>query len=275
MARLIELKTEDYEDCYRDQRFNDMPNDDFKDILIRPEFQKLTKNLLENHEYYTLTEGEVYDINNHYFRWNGRMMVEIPDTEITQEMEDDRIDLTSADYINQFEKDYEDETEENMPYFENIESMHDFEAWVIKTLKFKNIEPSHGDVIRVTNDDHRNNSKYQWDDINKTLVSLCYKYDDYGSCNPMFRVGEGFSPGDWCWNDEGPIVHNTIVFLTEKLVDKINTKLVPAECGYKCVIEIYGGVYKFFMKQSKLDSKNESDCAFRYYPEDKMLMPWP
>jgi len=158
MARMWELRESHYESCYQDQK---MPEYDFTDVLNSPNFQDLTKDLLENHEYYALTEGEVYCICNVYFRWNGQKMVEIPDTEITDEIKDDRLDVGSADYAQKFEDDYYEKMDDNMPNFgyDTLEYLPDFQEWVIKTLKFMGYAPSHGDVICATEEGYRNKLK--------------------------------------------------------------------------------------------------------------------
>lgn len=271
MAYLIELEIKDYENVFRDERQKQMPKQDFSNILTHPDFQELTKNLLENHKHYALTEGEVYCIQNEYFRWNGQKMVQVPDAEITEEMKDDRLELTSDDYEEKFEEEYEDETDYEMPDFENIDFKADFEKWVYKALVFKRIIPEHGDVIAVNGDVYRNRGKYQWDGINNKLVDLYRDLDDYGSCNPMFRVGDNpgeFSPRHWL----NSIEHNSIVFLSNELIDEINTKLVPVERGYKCDIKIQWKHYMVYTKKSKLDPKKVHDCAFYYNASEMMLI---
>ena len=284
MAQTYELTTAMYEDCYRDERSKNMPSDDYKDILTRPDFQELTKKLFENHKYYCLTEGEVYDIEDKYFRWDGHKMVAIPDTEITQEMIDNGLDFTSADYAKQFEQEYEDETDEMMPDFDNIEHVPHFISWVYKALKFMKYEPAHGDIIDAECTGYRNQGKYQWNDITKKLVYLFTKIDDYGSCNPIFRVGN--EPGEfppWHWHATsscpgpgftirwGAIDHNTIVFLSKNLISEINTKLVPVKDTYKCEIDIRGVTYTINSNQEILNPEDIYDCSFSYDHEDKSL----
>lgn len=283
MAKTWDLSNH-YEKCYLNERSNNKPDEDFSNILTRPDFQELTIKLFENHKYYCLTEGEVYDIEDKYFRWDGHKMVAIPDAEVTQSMIDNGLDFTSEDYAKQFEQEYEDETEEKMPDFGNIEFLPDFKNWVYKTIKFMKYEPAHGDIIHVSCIDYRNQGKYQWDDINKQLVFLFTKIDDYGSCNPMFRVGN--EPGEfppWHWHATkscpgpgftvyyGEIDHNTIVFLSNKLVSEINTKLALVENMYRCEIGIQGQTYKVISSQSSLDAEDIYDCYFRYDHEDKTL----
>ena len=282
MADTYELTPQNYEDCHRKELLDNMPKVDFSNILSRPDFQELTINLLENHEYYALTEGEAYCIENEYFLWNGQKMVQIPDTEITEEMQDDRLDITSEDYAQKFKEDYEDEIEKNMPEFENIEQMPEFEKWVYKTIKFMKYEPAHGDIIDVACAEYRNNGKYQWDEYNKKLVNLYTIINDYGSCSPMFRVGDQpgeFSP--WHWHATkscagpgftiyyGAIDHNTIVFLSKKLVSEINTKLVLVESKYRCDIVIAGVTYKVISTKPVLNPERAYDCGFSYDHEVK------
>jgi len=284
MAGTYELTQQDYEACYRDERSKNKPTDEYKDILTRPDFQELTITLFENHDEYCLTEGEVYDIDNKYFRWNGHEMVAIPDEEVTKTMIDDKMDITSADYAKIFEQKYEDETEEKMPNFKNIEEVHHFGMWVKNTLKFMKYEPAHGDIIDVACDGYRNHGKYQWNDITKKLVYLFTNIDDYGSCNPIFRVGN--EPGEfppWHWHATsscpgpgftihwGAIDHNTIVFLSEKLISEINTKLASVEDKYRCEIEIRGVTYTVNTSKKPLEPTDVYDCSFSYDHGDKSL----
>ena len=284
MARTYELTLENYEDCYINERSKNMPSEDFKDILTRPDFQELTIKLFENHDDYCLTEGEVYDIEDKYFRWDGHKMVAIPDAEVTQEMKDDRMYITSAYYAKKFEQDYEDETDEMMPNFKKIEKVPRFLSWVYKALKFMNYEPAHGDIIDAECIGYRNQGKYQWDNITKKLAYLFTNIDDYGSCSPIFRVGN--EPGEfppWHWHATsscpgpgftihwGAIDHNTIVFLSKKLISEINTKLVPVKDTYKCEIDIQGVTYTINSNQKDLDPEDVYDCSFSYDHEDKSL----
>ena len=284
MAQTYELTTEIYEDCYRDERSKNKPSDDYNDILTRPDFQELTKKLFTNHKDYCLTEGEVYDINDEYFRWDGHKMVAIPEAEVTETMRDDRMEITSADYAKQFEQEYEDETDEMMPDFNNIEHVPHFISWVFKALKFMKYEPAHGDIIDAECTGYRNQGKYQWNGITNKLVYLFTKIDDYGSCNPIFRVGN--EPGEfppWHWHATsscpgpgfnihwGAIDHNTLVFLSKKLISEINTKLVSVKYTYKCEIDIRGVTYTVNSNQKDLDPEDIYDCSFSYDHEDKSL----
>jgi predicted heme/steroid binding protein len=277
MAQTYELTQKMYEDCYRNERSKNKPTDEYNDILTRPDFQELTKNLFENHDEYCLTEGEVYDINDKYFRWDGQKMVAIPDAEVTETMIDDRTDITSAHYAKIFEQKYEDETEEKMPDFKDIEEVPHFGNWVKKTLEFMKYEPAHGDIIDVACNGYRNQGKYQWNDTTKKLVYLFTNIDDYGSCNPIFRVGN--EPGEfppWHWHATsscpgpgftihyGAIDHNTIVFLSEKLITEINTKLESAKDRYKCEIDIRGVTYKVNTSKKPLEPTDVYDCSFSY-----------
>jgi hypothetical protein len=138
-------------------------------------------------------------------------------------------------------------------------------------------KPAHGDIIDVACMEYRNHGKYQWDANNNALVELYGGIDDYGSCNPMFRVGDG--PGEfppWHWhatrsyrsgdfiNYYGEIDHNNFVVLSEKLVSEISTKLVSTENGYKCQITIAGQTYDVETVRRNLDSENVHDCTFQY-----------
>jgi len=194
------------------------------------------------------------------------------------------MDITSADYAKIFEQKYEDETEEKMPNFKNIEEVHHFGMWVKNTLKFMKYEPAHGDIIDVACDGYRNHGKYQWNDITKKLVYLFTNIDDYGSCNPIFRVGN--EPGEfppWHWHATsscpgpgftihwGAIDHNTIVFLSEKLISEINTKLASVEDKYRCEIEIRGVTYTVNTSKKPLEPTDVYDCSFSYDHGDKSL----
>ena len=257
MASVYELNLENYVDCYRDECSKNMPSEDFKDILTRPDFQELTKKLLENHEYYALTEGEVYDINNKYFRWDGQMMVAIPDSEVTEEMIDNRIDFTSADYAIKFEQDYEDETEKNMPKFNEIEFVPNFEKWVYKTLKFMKYEPAHGDIIDIASIGYRNQGFYQWNDKTKTIIELYG--GDYGVCNPIFRVGDGpgeFSPDHWVKALE---YNETGVFLSKHHVEDIMRQEMKPSRMYDCSIEI-DGIKLYVQSEGNITADNIGKC---------------
>jgi len=164
-----------------------------------------------------------------------------------------------------------------MPDFENIEELPDFKEWVLKTIKFMMYKPAHGDIIDVACMEYRNHGKYQWDAINKTLVDLYTEIDDYGSCNPMFRVGDGpgeFWPGHWCAtrsyrsgefiNYYGEIDHNNFVVLSKKLVSEISTKLAATKDGYKCQITIAGQPYDVETVRNDHNSEHVHDCTFQY-----------
>jgi hypothetical protein len=166
----------------------------------------------------------------------------------------------------------------NMPDFNTIEELPDFKEWVCKTIKFLNYNPAHGDIIDVACMEYRNDGKYQWDANNNALVELYGGIDDYGSCNPIFRVGDGpgeFWPGHWHATRSyitadgraeyyGEIDHNNLVVLSEKLVSEISTKLVSTENGYKCQITIAGQVYDVETIRKNLDSEHVHDCTFQY-----------
>jgi len=164
-----------------------------------------------------------------------------------------------------------------MSDFKNIEELPDFKEWVLKTIEFMMYKPAHGDIIDVACMEYRNHGKYQWDAINKTLVDLYTEIDDYGSCNPMFRVGDRpgeFRPGYWCAtrsyrsgdfiNYYGEIDHNNFVVLSKKLVSEINTKLVATKDCYKCQITIAGQTYVVETIRKNLDSEHVHDCTFQY-----------
>ena len=258
MAQTYELTQEMYEACYRDERSKNKPSDEYKDILTRPDFQELTIKLFENHDEYCLTEDEVYDINDKYFRWDGHKMVPIPDTEITQEMKDDRMYITSADYKKIFEQKYEDETDEMMPDFKKIEQLPHFKDWVHKTLKFMKYEPANGDIIDVACIGYRNQGFYQWYDKTKRIINLYG--GDYGVCHPIFRVGDQpgeFSPGHWIraldYNSPG-------IFLSKKLVEDINSKdLEPSE-KYECSFEIEGSEFYITSEGRLITPENIHKC---------------
>jgi hypothetical protein len=181
------------------------------------------------------------------------------------------------------QKDYEDcylseKWAAKMPKFKNIEKLPDFGEVVCKTIKFMNYNPAHGDVIDVACMEYRNHGKYMWDAINEKLVKFYRRIDDYGSCNPMFRVGDGpgeFPPWHWCATRShttadgrveysGEIDHNNLVPLSKKLVSEISTKLVSTENGYKCQITIAGQTYDVETIRNDHNSENDDDCMFQY-----------
>lgn len=179
----------------------------------------------------------------------------------------------------------EDEMDKTIPDFSNIEKDPSFEYWVIATIKFMKYKPAHGDIIDVACMDYRNHGKYQWDAINNKLVDLYTEIDDYGSCNPMFRVGDGpgeFWPGHWhttksyqsdgIINYYGEIDHNNFVVLSKKLVSEINTKLVATNDCYKCQITIAGQSYDVETIRKNLDSEHVHDCTFQYELTDRSFI---
>lgn len=194
--------------------------------------------------------------------------------------------LTEQDYLNcyydqrsktRYDDKFEDELDKNIPDFKNIEQDPSFEYWVHATIKYMKYNPAHGDIIDVACMEYRNEGKYQWDTDNNKLVNLYNEIDDYGSCNPMFRVGNG--PGEfppWHWHTTksyqsggfityfGEIDHNNFVVLSKKLVSEISTKLVPTEDGYKCQIMIAGQLYDVDTVRNDHNSENVHDCTFQY-----------
>jgi len=257
MAQTYMLTKEMYEDCYRDERSKNKPSDEYKDILTRPDFQELTKILLENHDDYCLTEGEVYDINNKYFRWDGQKMVAIPDAEVTKTMIDDKMDITSVDYAKIFEQKYEDETEEMMPDFYNIEEVPHFKDWVNKTLKFMKYDPANGDIIDVACVGYRNQGFYQWYDKTKRIINLYG--GDYGLCHPIFRVGD--QPGEfppWQWMRE--LGYNECsIFLSKKLVEDIMSKELIISKNYSCFVDI-DGQHFYINSEGLITEDNVRNC---------------
>jgi len=258
MAQMYELTTQNYEDCYYDECSKNMPSEDFTNILTRSDFQELTIKLFENHDEYCLTEGEVYDINNKYFRWDGQMMVAIPDNEVTEEMIDNKIDFTSADYAIQFEQEYEDETENKKPDFKNVEFLDNWKEWVYKTLKFMKYEPAHGDIIDIACIGYRNQGFYQWNDKTKKIVDLYG--GDYGVCHPMFRVGDQsgeFSPDHWTsalgYNEGG-------IFLSKHHVEDIVRQEMKPSTMYDCSIEI-DGIKLYVHSEGKITNDNICKCV--------------
>jgi len=192
-------------------------------------------------------------------------------------MIDDTIEITSEDYALKIEREYEEETRKNMPNFKDIEFVPDFENWIYKTINFMKYKPAHGDIIDISCTGYRNEGKRQWDAINKKLVDLYDLIDDYGSCNPMFRVGDQsgeFLPGHWHAassyqsggriNYYGVIDHNQYVVLSKKLVSEITTKLAPTKRCYKCQIMIAGQPFPVITIRNNLNSENVQDCTFEY-----------
>ena len=261
MALTYELTTPMYVDCYLDERSKNKPSEDFKDILTRPDFQELTKNLFENHDEYCLTEDEVYDINDKYFLWDDHKMVEIPDAEVTETMIDDKIGITSADYAKIFERKYKDETEKMMPDFYNIENVPHFKDWVHKTLKFMKYEPANGDIIDVASIGYRNRGLYQWYDKTKRIINLYG--GDYGVCHPIFRVGDQpgeFLPDHW-YREFGS--NECAIFLSKKLVEQIIEKEPKPSKHYSCHINIDG--WNFYINsQGMITEDNIRNCDIRY-----------
>jgi hypothetical protein len=261
MAQTYELTKEMYEACYRDERSKNKPSDEYKDILTRPDFQELTINLFENHDEYCLTEDEVYDINDKYFRWDGHKMVEIPKAEVTETMIDDRLEFTSADYKKIFEQKYEDETDEMMPDFKKIEQLPHFKDWVHKTLKFMKYEPANGDIIDVACIGYRNQGFYQWYDKTKRIINLYG--GDYGVCHPIFRVGDQpgeFSPDHWM-HQFG--YNECAIFLSKKLVEQINEKEPKPSKDYSCHIDIDGRNF-YINSQGPITEDNIRSCEISY-----------
>ena len=203
--------------------------------------------------------------------------------------------LTEQDYLNcyydqrsktKYDDKFEDELDKNIPDFKNIEQDPSFEYWVNATIKYMKYNPAHGDIIDVACMEYRNHGKYQWDATNNKLVNLYTEIDDYGSCNPMFRVGDGpgeFPPGH-CHTTKsyitadrkieyyGEIDHNNFVVLSEKLVSEISTKLVPTKGGYKCQITIAGQLYDVDTVRNNHNSKDVHDCTFQYEHSDRVFI---
>jgi len=102
-------------------------------------------------------------------------------------------------------------------------------------------------------------------------VNLYTRLDDYGSCNPMFRVGDRpgeFSPKHWL----NSIDHNSIVFLSNELIEKINATLVPADRGYKCSITFGGQTYTVSTRIPKINVNDITYCGFSYDDECKYFI---
>ena len=191
--------------------------------------------------------------------------------------------LTERDYIDCY---LSEGSTEKMPDFENIEKEPEFKNWVYKTIKYMKYNPAHGDIIDVACMEYRNHGKYQWDAINEKLVNLYTEIDDYGSCNPMFRVGDQpgeFWPGHWHTTRSyvnagdkieyyGEIDHNNFVVLSKKLVSEISTKLVPTKDGYKCQIMIAGQLYDVDTVRNDHNSEDVHDCTFQYEHTDRVFI---
>lgn len=202
--------------------------------------------------------------------------------------------LTQQDYLNcyydqrsktRYDDKFEDELDKNIPNFKNIEEDPSFEYWVHATIKFMEYKPAHGDIIDIACTGYRNQGKYQWDAINEKLVNLYDEIDDYGSCNPMFRVGDQpgeFSPGHWHATSTytsggrkvyyGEIDHNQYVVLSKKLVSEITTKLAPTKRGYACQIFIAGQPYNVITVRNNLNSEDVHDCTFVYEHSDRLFI---
>ena len=144
------------------------------------------------------------------------------------------------------EKDYARE----MPNFDD-EEMNDKtqKYWANLAIKHGFLKVNHGSTFYWLGCSYRNTGLFFYHK-DKGVLSTYDEIDDYGSVPPDFRVGEdGFAPNHWCdVNSDSYVDHNTIIFLSDELVDFIRKNLVKDGDEYTCAVTIYGQTYKAVVK---------------------------